>query len=145
MRALKFLMSDLRADGQKCFVCGPKNSIGLGLSFRIEDNVCKSSFTPGEFHCGYDGVTHGGIVFSVLDDVMANWIYLNGIRAYTAKCDIRYKDSLAIGTPVVLEGHCIKQRGRLIEMQGKMMNASTMQLVAETRASFMVGAKEKSA
>lgn len=136
-------MNDLRTDGQRCFVCGPKNDIGLGVSFRIEDGICRAEFTPDKFHCGYDGVTHGGIVFSVLDDVMANWIYLNGIRAYTAKCDIRYKDSLAIGTRVSLEGHCIKQKGRLIAMQGKMFNVQSKQLVAETNASFMIEAAPK--
>jgi len=133
-------MNNMRTDGNRCFVCGPGNDIGLKLVFRIDDEICRSEFTPSAMHCGYDGVTHGGIIFSVLDDVMGNWIYLNGIRAYTAKCDIRYKDSLPIGTPVTLEGRCTRQRGRLIVMQGKMIRADTRQLVAQTQASFMVAA-----
>ena len=60
-------MDNLRTDGANCFVCGPGNEIGLRLSFRLEDAICKSEFTPSELHCGYDGVTHGGIIFSVLD------------------------------------------------------------------------------
>jgi len=130
-------MNGIRTDGNRCFVCGPGNNIGLKLVFRIEDDVCRSEFSPGDVHCGYDGVTHGGIIFSVLDDVMANWIHLKGIRAYTAKCDIRYKDNLPTGTQVNLEGHCIKQRGRLIVMEGKMLRADTNEIVAETQASFM--------
>jgi acyl-coenzyme A thioesterase PaaI-like protein len=130
-------MNGIRTDGNRCFVCGPGNNIGLKLVFRIEDDVCRSEFSPGDMHCGYDGVTHGGIIFSVLDDVMANWIHLKGIRAYTAKCDIRYKDNLPTGTQVNLEGHCIKQRGRLIVMEGKMFRADTNEIVAETQASFM--------
>lgn len=130
-------MNGIRTDGNRCFVCGPGNNIGLKLVFRIEDDVCRSEFSPGDMHCGYDGVTHGGIIFSVLDDVMANWIHLKGIRAYTAKCDIRYKDNLPTGTQVNLEGHCIKQRGRLIVMEGKMFRTDTNEIVAETQASFM--------
>ena len=130
-------MNDLRTDGDRCFVCGPKNNMGLKLVFRLEDEVCRSEFTPDDMHCGYDGVTHGGIIFSVLDDVMANWIHLNMIRAYTAKCDIRYKGNLPTGTQVTLEGRCTKQRGRLIEMQGTMYRADTNELVATTVASFM--------
>lgn len=133
-------MTEMRSDGNNCFVCGPGNDIGLKIKFKLEDNVVRAEFTPGEMHCGFDNVTHGGIIFSVLDDVMANWIYLNGIRAYTAKCDIRYKDSLPIGTRVLLEGHCVKQRGRLIVMEGKMSRAESGELVAETQASFMVEA-----
>ena len=93
---------------------------------------------PGEDHCGYDKVTHGGIVFSALDDVMANWLFLKGLRAYTAKCEIRYKDALPIGTAVRLEGKCIKQRGRLTVMQGTMTREDNNQVVAECEASFML-------
>ena len=104
----------------------------------MDGEICKTKFCPGLMHCGYDGVTHGGIIFSVLDDVMANWIHLKGIRAYTAKCDIRYKDSLPIGTDVAVEGHCLKQRNRLIVMAGRMIRADSGDLVAETQASFMI-------
>ena len=131
-------MSETRIDGDNCFVCGKFNPLGLHLTFHLEDEVCRSEFTPLDDHCGFNGITHGGIVYSALDDVMANWIYLKGIRAYTAKCDIRYKDSLPTGTEVVLEGRCVKHRGRLIIMQGKMIRNDTLELVAETKASFMV-------
>ena len=131
-------MNDIRSDANRCFVCGPGNSIGLKLVFKMDGEICKTKFCPGVMHCGYDGVTHGGIIFSVLDDVMANWIHLKGIRAYTAKCDIRYKDSLPIGTHVAVEGHCLKQRNRLIVMAGRMIRADSGDLVAETQASFMI-------
>ncbi|MEX0941402.1 MAG: PaaI family thioesterase [Pseudomonadales bacterium] len=133
-------MSQLRSDANQCFVCGQGNPTGLKLKFRLEDDVCLSEYTPASHHCGYDSVTHGGLIFSALDDVMANWIFLKGIRAYTAKCDIRYKDSLPTGTPVRLEGRCIKQRGRLVVMQGKMIRQDNDELVAETEASFMKAA-----
>ncbi|MDG2251327.1 MAG: PaaI family thioesterase [Gammaproteobacteria bacterium] len=134
-------MNHVTADGERCFVCGPGNNIGLKLVFRLDDdNVCRSEFSPDALHCGWDGVTHGGIIFSVLDDVMANWIHLNGMRGFTAKCDIRYKGSLPTGTKVKLEGQCIKQRGRLVVMEGKMFRANTGELVAQTEASFMQGA-----
>ena len=130
-------MSELRTDANKCFVCGPANPIGLKLVFRFDGEICRSEFTPLDIHCGYDSVTHGGIIYSALDDVMANWIFLKGIRAYTAKCDIRYKNSLPTGTPVRLEANCKKERGRLVIMQGKMIRIDTDELVAETEASFM--------
>ncbi|MFT5210514.1 MAG: acyl-coenzyme A thioesterase PaaI-like protein [Flavobacterium sp.] len=133
-------MNDLKNDANNCFVCGPGNPIGLNLTFRIEDNVCLSEFTPLDIHCGYSGVTHGGLIFSVLDDVMANWVFLQGIKAFTAKCDIRYKDALPTGIAVRLEGHCIKQRGRLVIMQGKMIRQDNNEIVAETQASFMAEA-----
>jgi acyl-coenzyme A thioesterase PaaI-like protein len=131
-------VSEARIDGDNCFVCGKYNPLGLKLVFVLEDGVCRSTFTPADDHCGFNGVTHGGIIYSALDDVMANWIYLSGIRAYTAKCDIRYKGSLPTGTAVQLEARCVKNRGRLIVMQGKMTRTDNGETVAETEASFMV-------
>jgi acyl-coenzyme A thioesterase PaaI-like protein len=130
-------MSELRSDANRCFVCGKSNPIGLQLQFRLEDDVCRSEYTPAQDHCGYDGVTHGGLIFSALDDVMANWIFLKGIRAYTAKCDIRYKGELPTGTPVRLEGRCIRERGRLVVMQGTMTRVDNDRVIAECEASFM--------
>lgn len=130
-------MNKLRDDANHCFVCGPSNPIGLGLIFRLDGDICRSEYTPAPEHCGYDGVTHGGLIYSALDDVMANWIFLKGVRAYTARCDIRYKDSLPTGTTVRLEGHCLKERGRLVQMKGLMIREDTKQVVAEAEASFM--------
>ena len=133
--------STLRANANHCFVCGPSNPIGLQLKFRLEDDICRSEFTPGEHHCGYDGVTHGGIIFSTLDDVMANWLFLQGLEAFTAKCEVRYHAPLPLGTKVLLEGKCIQRKRRLTLMQGLMTRADTGEQVASSDASFMMVAK----
>ena len=46
----------------------------LGVTFELDGDVCRGEFSPRPEHMGYDQVTHGGIVFSLLDDVMANWV-----------------------------------------------------------------------
>ena len=131
-------MKEIRSSANNCFVCGPKNPIGLRLSFTLDNDICYSNFTPTANHCGYDGVTHGGIIFSALDDVMANWLFLKGLKAFTAKCEIRYKDTLAIGTRVRLEGHCLKRKARLTQMRGLLIREGTNEVVAEAEASFML-------
>ena len=131
-------LSDPRSDANNCFVCGQGNAAGLRLRFRLERDECLSEFTPRANHCGYDGVTHGGIIYSVLDDVMANWLFLKGFRAYTARCEIRYRDPLPIGTLVSVIGRCSKQRGRLALLSGIMRREDNSEVVAEAEASFMV-------
>lgn len=93
--------TERRSDANRCFVCGPSNPIGLKIRFHLDDDVCRGEFTPGEDHVGYDDVTHGGILYSALDDVMANWIFLRGARGYTARCEVRYRAPLPVGTPSV--------------------------------------------
>ena len=127
---------DSRAN--RCFVCGPGNAIGLDVRFRLEGEVCRAQFTPGPNHVGYDKVTHGGIIFSLLDDVMANWLWLRGDQCFTARADIRYHAQLPIGTTVNLEGRCQRRRGRLALMEGEVRRADDGELIARANGSFMI-------
>ncbi len=122
----------------RCFVCGPDNPIGLHLTFRLEDGACVSEFTPGENHQGYPGVIHGGMLYSALDDVMANWLYLRGARAYTARCEIRYRQPAREGEKLLLEGRQTARKRTLVEMAGTARRASDGQVVATTTATFVV-------
>ena len=128
----------LYAAANHCFVCGPANPIGLRVRFAIEDDVCVGEFTPGNDHRGYDRVTHGGILFSLLDDVMANWLWLKGHMCFTARADIRYRAQLPLGTPVRLEGRCVRRKGRLAQMEGRVIRHDTREVVAESTGSFMI-------
>ncbi len=128
----------LESRANRCFVCGPGNPIGLHVRFRLEGDVCLAEFTPGEEHVGYDKVAHGGIIFSLLDDVMANWIWLQGEQCFTARADVRYRAQLPVGTPVRLEGRCLKRKGRLAMMEGKVIRTDTEEVVAESSGSFMI-------
>jgi len=124
----------------RCFVCGPGNPIGLDVRFRIEDDVCRAEFTPDSRHTGYRDVTHGGILFSLLDDVMANRLWLKGIKSFTARADIRYRAELPIGTAIRLEGRCNKRKGRLAQMQGTVIRQADGAVIAEATGSFMIEA-----
>jgi acyl-coenzyme A thioesterase PaaI-like protein len=119
-------------------VCGPGNPIGLGVKFRLENDVCYGEFTPGENHVGWDDTAHGGILFSALDDVMANWLFLQGAAGVTARCEMRFRDQVKVGTPLRLEGRLIKRRGRLVELEGKALRADTGEVVVESQAKFMI-------
>lgn len=127
-----------RPDGNRCFVCGPDNPDGLQLEFRLDGDICRSRFTPGPNHCGYDDQTHGGILFSVLDDVMANWLFLRGIRAHTAKGEIRYREPVALGTSLELSGQLVKRKGRLAILEAIATRADDGATVAEAQGTFMV-------
>jgi acyl-coenzyme A thioesterase PaaI-like protein len=133
--------SAARDDANHCFVCGPNNPVGLQVSFRMEGEVCKAEYTPPDHYCGYDGVTHGGILFSLLDDVMANWLFLQGERALTGKCEIRFREPLATGTRLFLESRLITRKGRMAKLQAQALTSDGT-VVAETTASFVVIADE---
>ena len=132
-------LADLSAAANQCFVCGPGNPYGLQVSFRMDGDVCRAEFVPEAKHMGYDNVVHGGLLFSLLDDVMANWLYLQGERCFTARADVRYRDKLPVGTKVHLEGRLLKRRARLAELGGQVLRADTGQVGVEATGRFMVG------
>lgn len=113
------------------------------MHFRLENDRCVAEFTPRDEHMGYPGVTHGGIVFSLLDDVMANWWFLQGTRCFTAKADIRYRAELPIGTPLRLEAWCTRQKGRLAVMAGQVVRAADGFVFAEATGHFMAAADQR--
>lgn len=131
-------MSENESPSNHCFVCGPANPIGLRLTFRLEDEVCRAECTPGPDHVGYDDVVHGGIVFAMLDDVMANWLWLQGQQCFTARAEIRYRAPLPVGVKVALEGWCEQRRGRLARLRGRVLRVDDGSVVAEASAGFML-------
>ena len=120
-----------------CFACGPDNPIGLRIRFSLDDGLCTGNFTAGENHVGYENTVHGGIIFSALDDVMANVLYLQNIKAHTARCEVRYRKALEVGQPVQLRGWIENERKRLIVLRGEVRLASDDSLIADCEASFM--------
>jgi acyl-coenzyme A thioesterase PaaI-like protein len=120
-----------------CFVCGPDNAFGLHLSFRIENDHCHTEFIPDERHQGYDGWLHGGILGAVLDDVMANWFYLRGIKAVTGRMEIRYRSPVPIGMRLEAESWLAERRGRMGKLNCKAVNDSG-KVIAEGTGTYLL-------
>ena len=55
-----------------CFGCGESNPIGLRLKYRREGDRLRTEFMPGDDHQGWPGIVHGGIIASLLYEVMEN-------------------------------------------------------------------------
>lgn len=121
-----------------CFACGPDNPIGLRINFEMKDGRCIGEFTANGNHVGYENTVHGGIIYSALDDVMANVLYLQDIKAHTARCEIRYRKPLEVGQTIKLSGWIDNKRRRLVVLKGEARTAHGDVLIADCEASFML-------
>ena len=121
-----------------CFACGPDNPIGLQIRFTLDDGICSGKFTETEQHVGYQNTVHGGIIYAALDDVMANVLYLQNIKAHTARCEIRYRKALEVGQAINLKGWIESERRRLVVLKGEARLAADDSLIADCEASFML-------
>jgi len=53
-----------------CFVCGEANPLGLKLRFESDGQIVRTRFTPCPDHMGFKDVIHGGLLATVLDEIM---------------------------------------------------------------------------
>jgi acyl-coenzyme A thioesterase PaaI-like protein len=101
-------------DDDGCFACGRANPMGLKLEFVFEGDEYVTYFTPAKQHQGWLGITHGGIVSTVLDEVMARAMHLRQISALTAEMTVRFKRPAVVGTRIRFAGRIDSEEGRLI-------------------------------
>jgi uncharacterized protein (TIGR00369 family) len=98
-------------EGHHCFACGTANPIGLKLRFyNMNDTVC-ADITLGKNHEGWQNMAHGGIISTLLDEVMA-WtiMYFRRVFFVTRKMEIKYVRPVLIGVPLTVKGRMLKER-----------------------------------
>jgi len=123
-------------DDRMCFACGENNPIGLKLQFKFDGDRYVTRFTPRREHQGYVGVTHGGIVSAVLDEVMARLVSVKGYEAPTAELVVRLKRPAVTGQELTFTGWIVGERGRVIDCAAEARDDSG-QIVAEATARMM--------
>ena len=62
---------------------------------------------------------HGGLIATLLDEVMAQWLWARNIFIMTAEMTTRYSAASPIGVKLTVEGKQVSERGRLILMEAR--------------------------
>jgi acyl-coenzyme A thioesterase PaaI-like protein len=119
-----------------CFACGSDNPIGLHLQFQDDAWAAQTEFMPTPEYQGYAGILHGGLISTLLDEVMARPLVMQGIRAVTAKMEVRFRKAAPIGTKLVARAELTGQRGRIYEMKA-VLSTGDGDPIAEATATFM--------
>ncbi|HZI89209.1 MAG TPA: PaaI family thioesterase [Candidatus Polarisedimenticolia bacterium] len=124
----------LEDDGY-CFACGVRNPIGLKLEFEtLPGNRLRTIWTPRSEHTGFQGIVHGGLIATVLDEVMIRLLYAMGIRAVTAELKTRFVKPLRAGQPYRFEARIIADKGRIVTAEADGFDAATGEKVASGSA-----------
>ena len=124
-------------DDRWCFACGSENPGGLHLSdFHFEDDSYICTFTPRRQHQGWVGVTHGGIVATLLDEIMTRMLGARQANAATAELQIRYHQPLPIGQKVIIRGWIADTRRRLFHTRAELRLPDDT-LIASAQAKFL--------
>ena len=72
-------------DDDWCFACGQSNPRGLQLKdFKFDGTHYSVTWQPSRYYQGWAEILHGGIVATLLDEVMTRLLSEQGINAATA-------------------------------------------------------------
>lgn len=98
-----------------CFACGPQNPHGLGLRFSaLEDQSVAAEWRVAPGFEGFEGILHGGIIATMLDEAMAKAVVRRGWHALTAELRLRLRKHVATGDTIRIRGWVVERRKRLI-------------------------------
>jgi len=119
---------------KSCFVCGEANALGLRQRFETDGRVVRTRFTPRPEHAGFQGVVHGGILATLLDEIMV-WACAVQARkfGFCAEMSLRFLRPTTPGAEVVVEAEMVQdRRGRIFEAKAEVRNAAGEVLASAT-------------
>jgi len=118
------------------FVCGKDNPIGLKVKIFKEKNIVNAEFIPEENHQGYKGIVHGGVIFSIMDEVMSRAVMVTkGIMTLTVEINIKYRKKAKVGKKIIFTAKMGRDLGRMVEAEGKAFLEDGI-LIAEAKGKF---------
>lgn len=96
----------LPRDTNPCFGCGGSNARGMQLTFEQNDaeRRIRGVFCVSADYQGARGFVHGGIIATLLDEVMAKVSRFDNEHAVTAELTVEYKRPVPVEQEIVVEG-----------------------------------------
>lgn len=122
-----------------CFVCGGANTQGMQLSFEQDDATqrIRGKFRIGAQYQGARGYLHGGMIATLLDEVMAKVSRFAKEHAVTADLTVEYRKPVPVGDELIVEGWETERNGRMRSREGEIRTASGV-VLAKGQAKFVV-------
>ncbi len=141
-------LSDVRVAGRRivltphnCFACGSLNVHGLHLDLHAGNDRCWVELSLPDRFEGWEGIAHGGIVTTILDEVMAWALVDHDVWGVTARMSLEFRRPVRIGHPIRAEGRLVEARRRLVTAEGMILDAADGTLLARSEATY-VGATD---
>ncbi|MGD0845184.1 MAG: PaaI family thioesterase [Geobacteraceae bacterium] len=117
-----------------CFGCSPNNPYGLQLRFRRAAQGCVAECVVPDRLCGFDGLVHGGIIATLLDEAAA-WAVIAhlGRLGLTREMTTRYLRPVPTNTEILLQG-CVNCHDGHNAVVRSTIHASDGTLLAESES-----------
>ena len=130
----------------RCFGCGGANDAGMKLAFEQDNGKRRivGRFVLGERYQGGGGMAHGGIIATLLDEVMGKVCRFREVRAVTAELNVEYLKPVNVENEIVVEGWETEQKGRNLFHVGEIRNLAG-DVLARGKGRFVIIVEAKKA
>jgi len=121
-----------------CFGCTPGNPKGLGLALEEGETEVTASVCLGADYESFPGVIHGGIVATILDEIMGRAVLCAHHRlSVTAGIRIRFADVMRTGTTYVARAAVASDVDSIVKVHARVEQSQTG-LVAAAEGTFVL-------
>ncbi len=100
------------------FFSGKFNPKSMGIEYTETKTGVKAVFIPKPEYISYFDVVHGGLMSAILDDAMAFSINILGIKAYTAKLEVKFVKPLIVEEKYFVRADILRRRKSFITTEG---------------------------
>ena len=126
-----------------CFACGTLNTGGLHLDLHVDGERCWTDLEIPERFQGWDEIAHGGIVATILDEVMA-WSLVDADSwGLTARLTVAFKRPVPLGRPIHVEGWITESRRRVVTTAGRMVAGGSGEVLATAEALYVAATDDR--
>jgi len=119
-----------------CFVCGQQNEIGLKARFYWDGEKAVCDITAAELYEGYKDIFHGGIISTLLDEIMIKALLAEDLFVVTAEMTVRFRLPVFSGDKIHFEGRKIDRKGIVYLTEGRAVNQNG-DVVAEANGKYV--------
>lgn len=127
----------------RCFACGTLNEHGLGLVLHVEAQRAWVDLELAQRFQGWDDVAHGGIICTILDEVMAWSLAATDNWGLTARMNVEFKRPVRLGVPIRAEGWTTAQRRRIIDTEASLVDLTTGGVLATATGTYVAADAER--
>jgi acyl-coenzyme A thioesterase PaaI-like protein len=136
-------VSPFELSPHNCFACGSLNTHGLQLLLHVEPGKSWTNATLERRFEGWDGILHGGIICTVLDEVMAWALVGDDNWGLTARLTVDFRKPVEVDRPFHAEGWITRSRRRLVNTSGRLVDAGSGVDLATAEAVYVVAGEAR--
>ena len=129
----------------RCFGCGSLNEHGLRMTLHVEVGAAWSDLTLEPRFEGWAGIAHGGILCTILDEVMAWSLVGQGNWGLTARLAVDFRRPVPLGRPLHADARVARTRRRLVETVGRISDQASGAALATATATYVAADPERTA